>query len=124
MEGYRVACKMEGNAALPELGKDRILGSLGLVSRNEWTCFLGPAVDEATPTLLCPMPSLKTHVPKRRDSGPVRVSSWLQENRDFNGQTLQDHRQWGMNGYSKENHGMTTQRRGKAGPHENNSCLL
>lgn len=37
----------------------------------------GPDIDEVTPTLLCPMPSLKTHIPKRRDSGPVWVTSWL-----------------------------------------------
>lgn len=66
-----------------------------------------PAIDEATPILLCPIPSSKTHVPKRRNSGPVWVTFWLQENRDFNGQTLQGHRQWGMNSYLKEKHGMT-----------------
>lgn len=41
MEEYRVAYMVEGNAELPELGKDMVLAAPGLVRRNEWTFSLG-----------------------------------------------------------------------------------
>lgn len=44
---------------------------------------------------------------------------------DFGGQALQDHMQGGMGGYPKENHGMTTPKKGRReDPQENNNCLL